>query len=119
MLSLNEEYRLIPFIFLTAKNTIDEKLKGLYEGAIDYIYKPFLIDEIKIKIENIIKNKIEQQQKNIEHIGKKLEQFLKISINKESEKYVRFNEICSKFNISHREKEVLELILKVKTMMNP
>ncbi len=112
MLSLNIEFRLIPFIFLTARNTIDEKLKGLLEGAIDYIYKPFLIDEIKIKIENIIKNKNEQQERNIRHIGKKIEEFLKINLNNESEEYIKFNEICLKFIISPREKQVLELIIK-------
>ncbi len=112
MLSLNNEFKLIPFIFLTAKNTINEKLKGLMEGAIDYIYKPFLIDEIKIKIENIIRNKIDQQERNIKHIGKKIEEFLKINLNNESVEFIKINDLCLNFNISPREKQVLELIIK-------
>ncbi len=78
----------------------------------DYIYKPFLIEELKLKIKNLIRNKSEQQQRNISGIGRKLEEFLKININKESEKYVKFNNICVKFKISSREKEVLGLIIR-------
>ena len=47
----------IPLIFLTARTGEGDKIKGLKEGAIDYICKPFLIEELKLKIENIIKYK--------------------------------------------------------------
>ncbi|RKX75263.1 MAG: hypothetical protein DRP87_14960, partial [Spirochaetes bacterium] len=53
--SRNEEYKDIPFIFITARATIDEKLKGLHEGAIDFIYKPFMLDELVSKIDSILR----------------------------------------------------------------
>ena len=48
-LSKTEQYRDIPLIFLTARTSLDEKLKGLSSGAIDYIYKPFSMPELAAK----------------------------------------------------------------------
>lgn len=54
-LSGSEEYNKIPFIFLTAKTSVKEKLKGLRKGAVDFISKPFNIKELSAKIESLIK----------------------------------------------------------------
>nr|WP_068889175.1 response regulator transcription factor [Pedobacter panaciterrae] len=43
-----------PFFFLTAHNEKDNRLKGLKIGAIDYIAKPFEIEELVLRIGNII-----------------------------------------------------------------
>jgi DNA-binding response OmpR family regulator len=43
----------IPIIFLTAKTDIESKLIGLGLGATDYIYKPFLVEELKVKVRNL------------------------------------------------------------------
>lgn len=45
-----------PFLFLSAKTSLDDKLKGLSAGAIDYINKPFSIQELTLKIDSIIHN---------------------------------------------------------------
>ena len=55
-ISIDERYNDIPFIFLTAKTSDEEKLMGLKKGAIDYIYKPFLIEELIAKVNSILKN---------------------------------------------------------------
>jgi signal transduction histidine kinase/DNA-binding NarL/FixJ family response regulator len=55
-LSMNEKYSHIPYIFLTAKTTQQDKIKGLGLGAIDYIEKPFLIDHLVSKIDSILAN---------------------------------------------------------------
>ena len=47
----------IPFLFLTARNEKKDRLKGLKLGADDYISKPFDIDELVLRIKNIIKRK--------------------------------------------------------------
>lgn len=44
-----------PFLFLTARNEKQDKLLGLEIGADDYITKPFDIDELILRIKNIIK----------------------------------------------------------------
>ncbi|RZJ82239.1 MAG: response regulator transcription factor [Flavobacterium sp.] len=43
-----------PFFFLTALNDKQDRLKGLTIGAIDYIAKPFEIEELVLRIGNII-----------------------------------------------------------------
>jgi DNA-binding response OmpR family regulator len=44
----------IPFVFLTAKDSEQQKLEGLKTGADDYIVKPFNFDILKTKIQNLI-----------------------------------------------------------------
>lgn len=50
----------IPVIFLTAKGEVGSKVKGLKDGAEDYIVKPFEILELLVRIEKVL----ERHQKN-------------------------------------------------------
>jgi len=45
----------IPFIFLTARGLKEDRIKGLKLGADDYICKPFEVDELVLRIQNILK----------------------------------------------------------------
>lgn len=45
----------IPAIFLTAKNTLADKVKGLKMGADDYIIKPFEAMELLARIEAVLR----------------------------------------------------------------
>ncbi len=45
----------VPVIFLTAKNQSSEKISGLKLGADDYITKPFELEELLLRIQNVIK----------------------------------------------------------------
>ena len=40
----------IPVIFLTAKTEIDEVIKGFKAGAVDYITKPFNLQEVCVRV---------------------------------------------------------------------
>ncbi|GAA3658286.1 hybrid sensor histidine kinase/response regulator transcription factor [Flavivirga jejuensis] len=44
----------IPIIFLTAKNSTRHKLKGLKYGAIEFMCKPFDINELHLKVNSIL-----------------------------------------------------------------
>lgn len=44
-----------PFLFLSAKVMIEDKLKGLKLGADDYITKPFSMEELLLRIKVILK----------------------------------------------------------------
>ncbi|MGC3978479.1 MAG: response regulator [Paludibacteraceae bacterium] len=44
----------IPVIMLTAKTSNEAKLEGLQMGADEYIYKPFSMEELEIRINNIL-----------------------------------------------------------------
>lgn len=100
----------IPLIFLTAKSTESDKLNGLNLGAVDYIYKPFKIDEIISKALSIV-NKSDQQKRYLagsvtEFLANKFEIESK---NTDSQENKFFNN-CIKFNISRREKEIVKLL---------
>lgn len=63
----------VPIFFLTARSQEIDKIEGLSIGADDYITKPFSIDELDLRIKNII-NRInrsqgENQQKDIYSLG--------------------------------------------------
>jgi two-component system, OmpR family, alkaline phosphatase synthesis response regulator PhoP len=45
----------LPVIFLTAKNQSSEKIEGLKLGADDYIVKPFELEELLLRISNVLK----------------------------------------------------------------
>ena len=45
----------MPFVFLTAKQQLSDRLKGLSIGADDYITKPFVIQELNLRIQNIVR----------------------------------------------------------------
>ena len=48
-------YRKIPVIFITAKNSVEDRVKGLRLGAEDYIVKPFEIVELLARIEVVMR----------------------------------------------------------------
>lgn len=45
----------IPIIFLTAKTLVDDRIKGFRIGCDDYITKPFITEELSLRIEAILK----------------------------------------------------------------
>lgn len=47
----------VPFLFLTARGEKMDRLNGLKIGADDYVVKPFDVDELVLRIRNIIKRK--------------------------------------------------------------
>lgn len=50
-----DTYPETPFVFLTAKSMKEDKIKGLRLGADDYIVKPFEVEELILRITNILK----------------------------------------------------------------
>jgi AraC-like DNA-binding protein len=45
----------IPFILLTAKAGLDRRLEGLASGADDYITKPFHVQELQLRVANLLR----------------------------------------------------------------
>ncbi len=52
----------MPVLFLTAKDSTQDKILGLKKGADDYITKPFNLEEFLLRIKNLLKhnNKIDK-----------------------------------------------------------
>jgi DNA-binding response OmpR family regulator len=57
---LNEN---IPIIFLTAKTQTEDVVKGFTLGGNDYIRKPFSMEELIVRIQNLLRLKNEEPQK--------------------------------------------------------
>lgn len=55
MIKSNEQTKNIPIIYLTAKDTETDKLRGFDIGADDYISKPFSINEVLARVKAVIK----------------------------------------------------------------
>ena len=53
----------IPVVYLTAKTMREDEIEGLKLGAVDYIYKPFNLVSLKLKIKNILQNRKSLQEK--------------------------------------------------------
>ena len=53
----------IPVIFITAKNSLDDRMKGLTSGAEDYLVKPFEVVELLARINIVLRryNKTETE----------------------------------------------------------
>lgn len=56
--------RHIPVIILTARAELDEKLKGLENGANDYVTKPFSIPELLMRVQNVLQWSQSQREAN-------------------------------------------------------
>lgn len=46
----------IPILFLTAKDTAADKIKGLKLGADDYVTKPFNLEEVLLRVQVLVKH---------------------------------------------------------------
>ena len=71
-LSLVKELRqagnMTPIIFLSAKDTVDDRVKGLDLGADDYLIKPFAFDELLARI-RVVLRKPQTSRSNILKVG--------------------------------------------------
>ena len=53
-LKSHSQWQQIPTIMLTARTNIKDKLKALRIGVDDYIVKPFIEEELKVRIQNLL-----------------------------------------------------------------
>jgi len=51
-----DQIREIPVIFVSARGTLEDKIKGHEAGGHDYITKPFNHSELEVKIKRVITN---------------------------------------------------------------
>ncbi|OCX43047.1 two-component system response regulator [Campylobacter ornithocola] len=102
---LRESSKNTPAIFLTSLSMLDDVKQGFLAGCDDYIKKPFDIDELVIRVKNIIKRNFNHQKEDL------------ISLN--SSKNISFDPINKTLyqneeiiNLTNKEKELLALLLK-------
>lgn len=96
-----EKNKTTPIIFLTAKDTVQETIKGLQAGANDYIKKPFSFDELVERIKIHFRNLEETKKLHLGPIEINLSQHT-VSVN---------NELVT---LTHREFELVSFLIKNK-----
>ncbi|MEO8515842.1 MAG: response regulator transcription factor [Flavobacterium sp.] len=59
--NIRVENKIVPIIFLTAKDTLDDTIFGLETGANDYLKKPFAFEELLARIRVLLRNNAGEQ----------------------------------------------------------
>jgi signal transduction histidine kinase/DNA-binding NarL/FixJ family response regulator len=112
-LSETEAYSHIPFVFLTAKSTINDRLNGLKLGAVDYIQKPFTVDELTAKIESIL-GTLRKHRTAV--VSKAYHTLMADSgIPRQTTvtaKRCVFTDNCKKYHLTSREVEIIKLLIR-------
>ncbi len=106
MLKKNDKTASIPIIFITAKDTENDKLTGFNLGADDYISKPFSLKEVMARIKALLR-----RTSNIVREDKKLIEYENLVIDILKKKvYIGEEEI----SLTKKEFEILILLLQNK-----
>ena len=92
----------LPIIFVTAKNQTEDVLKGFEVGGNDYIRKPFSMEELIVRINNLLTLSLKNQKSKAEllQLGKYEFNVLRYEL--------RFGQIIKK--LSHREASLLHFL---------
>ncbi len=94
----------IPIIFLTAKSQTADVVEGFSIGGNDYLKKPFSIEELIVRVNNLLNRSLEQKNTETLKIGEYIFEFPK--------QVLRFRE--NEQNLTHREAHLLFHLYKNK-----
>ena len=108
IISESPDYNHIPFIFLSAKFTNKDKLEGLKLGALDYIPKPFRMEELIQKINSVLDNALRQKKSLLNNTIRALQKVENLDLKQASSGGFEFN--CSQYNLTTREVDIARLI---------
>ena len=104
-LKSSEKTRDIPVIFLSALNELFDKVKAFKVGGVDYISKPFQIEEVLARIENQLT--IQQLSKQLKEQNIQLQQ--EIEVRKQAEEALRQSEARERKKSQQLEQTLNEL----------
>jgi DNA-binding NarL/FixJ family response regulator/two-component sensor histidine kinase len=110
---MNPGYSDIPVLFLSAKKDREKRLKSLQNGVIDYIFKPFSMDEVKAKIESIVRNRQKTTEMKVKQMGERIKSVMRIDYEANT---TTFEDKCREHKLSRREEEVVQLTLGGKSV---
>ena len=97
----------IPVIFLSAIAKHEQKIRGLRLGAVDFISKPFKIEELQEKIKSILSN-IYKQRIVLVNNATQLINSEQISYQ---ERHVSFEDKCKELGLTIRQSEITQLLI--------
>ena len=100
--SLREAECQTPVLFLTARDTVDDRVKGLELGADDYLVKPFAFAELLARIRTLLRRGIPSTFSDLLKVAD-----LTLDLPKH-----RVTRAGKKINLSHKEFCLLELLAR-------
>lgn len=100
--SLREAKNTTPVLFLTARDSVDDRVKGLELGADDYLIKPFAFVEVLARVRSLLRR---TQAPNIQDELQVAD--LEINLLKR-----RVSRAGKRINLSHKEFCLLELLMR-------
>ena len=98
----------IPIIFLTAKSQTQDVVEGFTIGGNDYLKKPFSMEELIVRINNLLHRTIIQRTANILQLGNYTFDFPKQTLQFKSEDHIQ---------LTHREAHLLFHLIKNKNQV--
>lgn len=88
MLKADAKTRDIPIIFISALDSVEDKVKGFKLGAVDYISKPFEKEEVTLRLNTHLK--IYKMQQELETYNKRLHKMVNSQIQKVADEQKNF-----------------------------
>ncbi|WP_299413012.1 two-component system response regulator RppA [Acaryochloris sp. IP29b_bin.148] len=70
---LRSQSQLTPVLFLTAKDTLDDRVQGLDAGADDYLVKPFELRELLARVRALLRRSEQFAQSSPESLSQRLQ----------------------------------------------
>lgn len=99
-----KEYRtkhISPVLILTARDSIDDKIKGLDLGADDYLAKPFDVNELQARIRALIRRSAGRASNTVQYLD------IEVDLNSRSVTYKN-----NPISLARREFNLLEVLLQ-------
>ncbi|MEG4028308.1 MULTISPECIES: adenylate/guanylate cyclase domain-containing protein [unclassified Microcoleus] len=92
-LKLSEKTQDIPVIFISALDDVLEKVKAFQVGGVDYITKPFQVEEVIARVQNqlslrLLQSKLQQQARELHDRNSRLQE--EIAERQRAEESIRF-----------------------------
>lgn len=107
---IREENDTIPIIFLTAKSQTEDVLEGFHIGGNDYLKKPFSMEELIVRINNLLQRQSVQNSEAMHTLGDYTFNFPQQKLSYKDEPEI---------TLTHREAHLLyNLILKKNTVLD-
>jgi two-component system response regulator QseB len=91
----------VPVLILTARDSVNDRIRGLDAGADDYIVKPFDFDELAARVRAVLRRQSGRAENVVEHLG--------VTLDPASHEVTRAG---APVNLSHREFALLEALLE-------
>jgi DNA-binding response OmpR family regulator len=95
-----------PILILTAKDTINDRIKGLNLGADDYLVKPFSFEELLARVKALLRRQSDDKE-NVLSIGN-------LTLDTDAHKVCRGGKYI---DLTYREYSILEYLLRNKNIV--